>query len=367
MTSTLHREASPLVVASVPAEHPYIRHLGPENGEGPVRLSDPEPDAASKSTQQHWWPPVMLEPEWVEGHDFDLAHVHFGFDARTPAQLDQFVSAVHREGRPLVFTVHDLRNPHHPTSSTHDAQLDVLVRGADALVTLTPGAAAELRRRWGRDALVVPHPHVVDFETMRVTADARARRGAGQFRIGLHVKSARAGMDPAAVLPVLVETVRGLPGAVLQVNAHHELLDRGGRCYDAVVAGVVREAGRERQVDLRVHDYLADDAAFFSYLGSLDVSVLPYRFGTHSGWLEACRDLGTTVVAPSCGFYQEQGPVLGYALDEDRFDADTLVAAVTKAYEERPHLGATVAERRQQRAMVAAAHGELYRSVMEAG
>jgi hypothetical protein len=95
--------------------------------------------------------------------------------------------------------------------------------------------------------------------------------------------------------------------------------------------------------------------------------VLPYRFGTHSGWLEACRDLGTTVIAPSCGFYQEQGPVLGYALDEDRFDADTLVAAVTKAYDERPHLGASVAERRQQRAMVAAAHGELYRSVMEAG
>ena len=71
MTSTLHRQASPLVVASVPADHPYIRHLGPENGEGPVRLRDPEPDAASKSTQQQWWPPVMLEPEWVERHDFD--------------------------------------------------------------------------------------------------------------------------------------------------------------------------------------------------------------------------------------------------------------------------------------------------------
>ena len=38
------------------------------------------------------------------------------------------------------------------------------------------------------------------------------------------------------------------------------------------------------------------------------MSVLPYRFGTHSGWLEACFDLGTAVIAPSCGFYRQQHP-----------------------------------------------------------
>ena len=54
------------------------------------------------------------------------------------------------------------------------------------------------------------------------------------------------------------------------------------------------------------------------------MSVLPYRFGTHSGWLEACRDLGTTVVAPDCGYYADQGPVLTYRMDEHRYDADSL-------------------------------------------
>ena len=34
------------------------------------------------------------------------------------------------------------------------------------------------------------------------------------------------------------------------------------------------------------------DDELWDYLQSLDVSVLPYRFGTHSGWLEACHDLG---------------------------------------------------------------------------
>ena len=58
-----------------------------------------------------------------------------------------------------------------------------------------------------------------------------------------------------------------------------------------------------------MHDYFSDDE-LWDYLHALDVSVLPYRFGTHSGWLEACHDLGTTVVAPTCGFYAEQRPCL---------------------------------------------------------
>lgn len=355
-----------LVVASVPADHVYIRHLGPEDGTGPVRLADPTPEGA-RSTEQRWWPPVMLSPAWVRAHDFDLVHVHFGFDSRTPEELAEFVEAVHATGRPLVFTVHDLRNPHHPTSELHDAQLDVLVRGADALVTLTPGAAAEIRRRWGREARVVPHPHVVDFRTMQLAAAARSRRRTGRFRVGLHVKSVRAGMDPLAVLPVLSEVVGQLPGAVLQVNVHRELFEAEGRCHDAEVAAALARAAERRHVELRVHDYLADDRAFFGYLESLDVSVLPYRFGTHSGWLEACRDLGTTVVAPTCGHYAEQGPVLSYVLDEQRFEASTLWDAVCAAYDERPDLGATVPERRRQRAEVAAAHDEVYRSVTVGG
>ena len=211
-----------LVVASVPADHAYIRHLGPEDDSGPVRLPDPDPDDPSRSAQQRWWPPVMLEPEWVRSHDFDLLHVHFGFDARRPRDLARLVAALRSRHKPLVFTVHDLRNPHHAIRDQHDAQLEVLVSAADALITLTSGAATEIRRRWGREAHVVPHPHVVELRRMEAAAASRARRRTDQFRVGLHVKSVRACMDPLAVLPVLVETVARLTNAVLQVDAHHD-------------------------------------------------------------------------------------------------------------------------------------------------
>ena len=119
---------------------------------------------------------------------------------------------------------------------------------------------------------------------------------------------------------------------------------------------------RRGDLELRVHDYLSDDD-LWDYLAGLDVSVLPYRFGTHSGWLEACRDLGTTVVAPDCGYFADQGPVLGYAMYEDRFDADSLRTALLTARTDPPppaDLDARVRERDE----VAAAHVALYRQLL---
>jgi hypothetical protein len=102
----------------------------------------------------------------------------------------------------------------------------------------------------------------------------------------------------------------------------------------------------------------------WSYLESLDVSVLPYRFGTHSGWLEACHDLGTTVIAPSCGYFREQRPCLAYRHDESGFDAGSLQEAVLDAYERRPRWQARAVDRLRERIGIAAAHRRLYQQLL---
>jgi glycosyltransferase involved in cell wall biosynthesis len=357
------RRRAAAVVASVPENHVYVRHLSPESGGGPVRLPDPDPDSPDRSALEKWWPPVMLRPDWAVRNEFDVFHLQFGFDACSPRQLRSLVATLKARRKPIVYTVHDLRNPHHESRQLHDDQLDVLVPSADALLTLTPGAADEIHRRWGRVARVVPHPHVVDFKTMGVAQDCRARRALATFRIGLHVKSLRSSMDPLRILPALVDTVRELPGAILQVNAHRDVLDDDGARRDGDLADYLTARADAGELELHVHDFLPD-AALWSYLSSLDVSVLPYRFGTHSGWLEACRDLGTTVVAPTCGYFAEQGPVLDYVHDESTYDADSLRGAVVEAYESRPRLGASIDERRSQRREVAEFHDALYRSLI---
>jgi hypothetical protein len=180
--------------------------------------------------------------------------------------------------------------------------------------------------------------------------------------VGLHLKSLRANMDPMRLLPTLVETVAELDDAVLQVNCHRDILDADGARRDEELSDWLRHEAAARRLELKVHDYYSDED-LWSYLASLDLSVLPYTFGTHSGWLEACRDLQTTVLAPSCGYYADQGPVLTYTNDGDDFDAGSLRDAVVRAHTERPRWGAGLDERTEQRRAVARAHEELYQEL----
>lgn len=345
-------------MASVPAGHVYVRHLDPMDGPDTVRrLADPP--VAGRSVASQWWPPAMLSASWIVDHadEFDLFHLQFGFDALAPATLQDIVSVLRRLGKPLVYTVHDLRNPHHELPAEHDAHLDILIPAADGLITLTPGAARTIRDRWGRTPAVLPHPHVVPLHDIR----PRSANRDGEFVVGVHAKSVRASMAPLGVLAALEPLAAELPHLRLQVNVHHDVHDANGRRHDADLVDWL-DAHRDT-VTVRVHDYFSD-AELWSYLTGLDVSVLPYRFGTHSGWLEACHDLGTTVVAPDCGFYAEQRRCLTYHHDEDGLDAGSLRDAVRYAYDRRPVWQAEVAARTAERASIARSHEALYRQLL---
>jgi hypothetical protein len=349
-------------VLSVPAGHVYVAHLSsPDLDDGVVRL--PDVPVAGNRAAAPWWPPAALDAERVREHhrEFDLAHVHFGFDAITAEQLQDWVDALRECGKPLVFTVHDLRNPHHVDPRPHDAALDVLVPAATSLITLTPGAAAEIERRWGRRAAVLPHPHVVEEPTL--SAPRPAHDG---WVVGVHLKSLRAGMDPAPVVEVLAKVVPQLPDARLQVNVHTEVMIEGTPQHDPVMGARLHELARDGSIDLRVHEYFGTEE-LWDYFLSLDVSVLAYRFGTHSGWLEACHDLGTTVLASDCGFYGEQEPCLQYHLGADGLDVASLENAVRRAYDERPQWRADPGQRRLQRQRIAAAHRDLYAAALAEG
>ncbi len=225
---------SQIRVASIPSNHAYVRNLaavevpgragsshevpasaGRSDGAADVvvRLADPAPDVPDPQPGQ-WWPPAMLDARWVRDHhsEFDVAHLHFGFDAADPAELRGWVNELARRSRPLVMTVHDLVNPHFVDQTRHTAHLDVLIPAATEIITLTPGAAAAIEARWGRPAEVIPHPHVVPLD--RLPASPRQPGGGREFVIGVHAKNLRANIDP---LPVLV----ALDGRCARPTRHH--------------------------------------------------------------------------------------------------------------------------------------------------
>jgi hypothetical protein len=142
----------------VAASHIYVRHLPEPDGRGPVvRLDDPV-TADGRPVPGGWWPPLMLEPGWVsDNHQrFDVFQVHFGFDANSPEVLTDVVQELKMHDKPLVYTVHDLRNPHHREPGAHAEQQDVPLAAAHTVITLTPGAARAIRRRWNRSGHVLP-------------------------------------------------------------------------------------------------------------------------------------------------------------------------------------------------------------------
>ncbi|WP_158604465.1 glycosyltransferase [Nocardioides mangrovicus] len=350
----------------MPANHPYPRtiHAALPGGPGLHVQPDPDPDRPEQPAGDRWWPHRLLEPAWLARCDFDLVHVHFGFDHRTPEQLEELASFLQGSDRPLVLTVHDLRSPHQGDPSVLDRQLDVLVPAARVVVTLTPWAARRIRERWGVSALVHPHPPLVPVEQSRRYRVERLRRAqvepATPPVVAVACKSLRENCEPLRLLPALERAV-GSGGARLRVLVHRGVVSAPATQRERRVRDGLWEAA-DRGVEVVAHDPMSDEELWRA-VSEHEVAVLPYRFGTHSGWLEMCHDLGTFVAAPGFGGYADQGADAIYTADEDRVDEASLERAVT-ALIDRSRQGALAGDsarvQAERRHRAAAWHTALY-------
>lgn len=342
-------------VASVPATHVYVRRLAHAQVE---RLEDPSGDDLRT--------PRFLDPGWWcrHGDPPDLLHVHFGFEFYDPGQLAELAAVLRDRGVPLVYTVHDVRNPNHETSDLHDAGLSVLVPAADGLVTLTHAAADAIEARFGRRPMVLPHPHVAELDDMRAVAGVPDGEG---YRLVIHFKSLRPNMLRSELLAAAADVARRRTDLLLEVRLHCDVVSPEGKNHDPALVAMACDLADEGLVELRVHPYLAHHD-LLHVVAAADGFVLPYSFGTHSGLLELCRDLGTAVIAPSCGGYADQGAHHVFSVDpRGRFDAASFRLALDEAVETGPPEPLSPALRRRQRESVARAYYELYLRLLRAG
>ncbi|MEJ7650270.1 MAG: hypothetical protein WKF57_14745 [Nakamurella sp.] len=294
-----------LRVLQVPGEHAYVRHLQPvaEHGALFSTLPDPTPPVAPGS----WHPSVVLDPGWQQAHagTFDVVHLHFGYEHLTPAEVTSWAAAVHAAGAALVVTVHDIDNPHLTDQTRHHDNLRAALDAADRIVTLTSAAACALWQRWGVEAVVIPHPHLLPLTLVGTRA---APRSLDAPQVGVSLGALRANIDTAAVLDFL----DSWPGPTPTVRVSQQLFDdRGADDAQRKAAGERLLSGaQEGRWRLDVVEPGVPDEQIWRWLSSLDALLLPYRWGTHSGWVEACADVGTAVIAPRLGCWADQRPVL---------------------------------------------------------
>jgi hypothetical protein len=332
-------------VVSVPATHPYVRRVLPDDV-----ACEPDPTTP-------WWPHPALDAAWITDHvgAGDVVHLHFGFEHRTPSEMEAWCRAVLGAGAGLVVTVHDIVNPHCTPAQQidHGRRMAVVLAAADVVLTLTPSAAIEVAERWGRTAEVVAHPHVAAVD------HARPRRGQLPATVGVDLKALRTGSLDVEVVLAGVGRAAGAAGAraVAWIEA------------GAPPTGIesARSSATRHGVDLRIEP-VPDDAGLVRRFASLDVALLPYRSGTHSGLLELCRDVGTRPVVPAHGSYRDQWSQAvtfpGEAHHEVRVDD------LTEALEHALALGPVGADpagwRREQRDAVEDRHRRAYATAVAA-
>ncbi|WP_209560793.1 glycosyltransferase [Frigoribacterium sp. PvP032] len=360
-----------LRVASVPAGHPYVQHLQPVDGSAVtravLRLADPLPDPAEPA---RWWPPVVLDAGWIAEHadEVDVLHVHFGTESYGLDHLRRVVDAARAARIPLVHTVHDLVNPQLVDQAPHLAHLGLLVAESDELITLTKGAAAEVERTFGRRPVVVPHPHLLPLDAVAPTGTAR-----DEVVVGVSLRDLRPNVDGPGSVATLIAAAGLLAEAgepvTVRVDVNERVRDASAL---AEVRALVADAPDHLDVSLVLHPRLGDDE-LAEALADLDVVLLPYSHGTHSGWVELSWDLGVPVAAPRVGHVADQHPDAVDTASFDAGDADQLAAAVAallRARSDEPARPgsegreALVAERRErrraQRDEIARAHLAVY-------
>ncbi|WP_308012993.1 glycosyltransferase [Microbacterium tenebrionis] len=341
-------------VASVPAAHPYVRAI--TDPRRVTLLTDPPvPDAPP----EQWWPPVAMTGQWLSENaaEYDLLHVHFGLESFTPDELRAGLDAARLAGRPVVFTVHDLDNPQIVDQEPYRELLNVIVPAADHLITLTPSAAAEIERRWRRASTVLAHPTLLE----QTAADSRVSR-AGTVRVGIALRDLRPNIDAEGAVRAAARAAGLLEAAGQAVEIEVLMNDRVRD--DRAAERVIDAADGHAAVRMRRTPYLSD-AEIEEWLRGLDLFVLPYRHGTHSGWVELCYDLGVPVAGTDVGHIRSQHPSEFCVIDLD--DPRTLAAAVTWVHRSpasssprATHLANRRAERQQQRRAIRAAHARLY-------
>lgn len=289
--------------------------------------------------------------------EYDLLHVHFGLESFTTDEVRAGLDAAREAGRPVVFTVHDLDNPQIVDQQPYRALLDVIVPAADRLITLTPSAASEIERRWRRSSVVLAHPTLLEQ-----TAERRPVADVDTVRVGIHLRDLRPNIDAEGAVRAAVQAVQLLDAEGQAVEIEILMNDRVRD--DRAAHRVMAAADGHAAVRVRRTPYLSD-AQIAEWLGGLDLFVLPYLHGTHSGWVELCYDLGVRVAGTDVGHIRSQHPSEFRVIDLD--DPRTLADAVTWAGDAREpassagdRLAIRHAQRREQRDAVREAHARLY-------
>ncbi|KAA0918760.1 hypothetical protein [Dietzia sp. ANT_WB102] len=307
-------------VAVLPAAHPAVRRITGLDVSSRVELVPVRPGVVNSQTPTEASSAVEFDPAAVASGEIDregdslssvdLAHVHFGYDYLEPDSVDMVVRHLAGADVPMVLTVHDIVYPTDEDELPHRDHTGTLVEAAAAVITLTEVAAHELWVRWGVEPLVIPHPRLLSEEEISAAVrGSKHLRSTDSAVVGVLLERMGENIEGPELLDQLASVASGRPGAELRILVEAQAWRDA--CGDDGVSGsnhlVAEFAAEGDWTSVRLVRYESLDlGSLLAEVAALDVCVLPYRFATHSTWLELCRDLGVAPVFPAVGCLWDQ-------------------------------------------------------------
>lgn len=273
-------------ILHVPGRTPYARKL---------------PGAVNETVSDGVEVPRDASFPWLEAKAsfgfFDVLHIQ-SMELTGIGPIERVLERCAREGKGVVATIHDL-DPLFPEAGADLAdKIGLACRFACAVVTLTARAAAQLAGRFGVDPAriqVIPHGPVLPPGHPLWDADP-VRNDA--FTVGMF-----GGFRPnRSFLTAAVNARHGLGARVKILSRGLNPVELGPGAEAFQVAAL---AAADPRLTLALEPFPSDDAVA-GFVQGLDLLVLPYLFGTHSGQLELAMDLRVPVAAPDLGCFREQ-------------------------------------------------------------
>lgn len=286
----------PFRVLHVPGRTPYSRKL---HGEGICIVN--------QTTIGSCTVPRDVTFAWIEQHDslgfFDVLHIQSLELAAIPT-IQCVLEKCARKRKGIVVSIHETEPMFPNEGSDFPARVRLACSFAKSAITLTACAARKIVDQFGIDrrmVRVVPHGLVLppSHSLWHLEPERNSQCTIGMF----------GGFRPnRSFLTAAVNALRGMGSADLRVR----LLSRGLSPIELVASSEAWQlaslAACDHRLEFDVRPFPSDDE-IAEFVHALDILVLPYLYGTHSGQLELAMDLGVPVIIPDLGCFKAQWEV----------------------------------------------------------
>jgi len=233
---------------------------------------------------------------------FDLLHIH-SVELTSLETLQLALERCQSERKGIILTVHDTKPNFSQDLAMYNLALKTCVEAGARIVTLTKSAAKEIVKNLevaSSDIAVIPHGAVLSIDDHRWYTRRRTQNSStcilgmyGGFRPNRDfltpVVNIAFGMPELDVKLILL--TRAISPIELRQNEEMR------RSIDIAISS--------NRINLRVYPFPSDEQ-IAQFLLDVSILIMPYRWGTHSGQLEAAFDLGVVPVISDVGYYYEQ-------------------------------------------------------------